>query len=657
MLAAVCDSIALSYQQAVARAKPCLTCKRGPKHAPGSRLERQLLLRLCELGWLFKKVQQHTHGWYDKTAEGTIRQAFGSALQRELADFYRLLATLEMQAKQAPARPRQPGGADGAVYLTLRRLTVWLAEPLLRMRWLALMADHVADVKGGALVRAIDSLAQHGDPFVRACVTRVLHHVCAPLLDMIRKWLFDGRLENAPGEFFISAHPSDSGTGGALWRSRYWLEAGMMPPFISPDLARQILRTGKSINFLRDCCMDAEWMQSSTRTNLAAAATQLTYGQAGALERVVQETSSSIDRHVIDIMMNKYRFVLHCDAIKRYLLLGQGDFIQALMDLVGPDLNKRAADISEYSLNGSLDAAVRASSAQYDEADILDRLHVKLDRHAASETGWDVFTLRYEVAEPLATVLPASAMTSYLRVFRLLWGLKRVEHTLARTWHLLNAMQRQLAVLNTLQRKHGIACPGSDAVWVELRHCHSIRNEMAHFCANLQNYIMLEVLEAAWTTFMSKLASVNDLDDLIAAHTDYLATLLRQSLLDSACAPGHPDSKTDVLKELHILLRIILDLLGPITRLHEAVELATSEVRTRARLQEERTAVGAWGSRAADKRPEGISADNLQDTRSSLQRITREYSQHQRLFMQLLLSQPHVDVRFLMFRLEAFQAK
>ena len=63
--------------------------------------------------------------------------------------------------------------------------------------------------------------------------------------------------------------------------------------------------------------------------------------------------------------------------------------------------------------------------------------------------------LQYSVTEPLATVLSDSAMASYLRVFRLLWSLKRVEHALATTWQLLNSVQRQLSLLRAVQRQQG----------------------------------------------------------------------------------------------------------------------------------------------------------------------------------------------------------
>lgn len=49
-----------------------------------------------------------------------------------------------------------------------------------------------------------------------------------------------------------------------------------------------------------------------------------------AIETVYKDTS----RKVLDILLNKYNFIHHLYAIKRYLLLGQGDFIRHLMELL-----------------------------------------------------------------------------------------------------------------------------------------------------------------------------------------------------------------------------------------------------------------------------------------------------------------------------------
>lgn len=41
-----------------------------------------------------------------------------------------------------------------------------------------------------------------------------------------------------------------------------------------------------------------------------------------------------VNQYLITVLKTKYKFINHCEAMKRYLLLGQGDFITYLMDLI-----------------------------------------------------------------------------------------------------------------------------------------------------------------------------------------------------------------------------------------------------------------------------------------------------------------------------------
>ena len=59
-------------------------------------------------------------------------------------------------------------------------------------------------------------------------------------------------------------------------------------------------------------------------------------------------------------------------------MLGQGDFIQQLMDLLVGELSKDANSLYLHNLNGILETAIRATNAQYEDKDILSRLDVRL---------------------------------------------------------------------------------------------------------------------------------------------------------------------------------------------------------------------------------------------------------------------------------------
>ena len=131
-------------------------------------------------------------------------QAVASALRGELTEYYRLIAVLETAANN---RLPLQGDENCAPYLTLRRLFVWTEEPLLRMRWMAVLIDVTSGQRGGQLVRTIQSYSHHGDPFVQQFIGSVMKVISSPLIEMITCWVEDGELRDPHSEFFVIEEP------------------------------------------------------------------------------------------------------------------------------------------------------------------------------------------------------------------------------------------------------------------------------------------------------------------------------------------------------------------------------------------------------------------------------------------------------------------
>ena len=53
------------------------------------------------------------------------------------------------------------------------------------------------------MVSALVAYAQHGDPYLRTVVERMLQTVSAPVLNMVSAWVSDGQLLPDAEEFFI----------------------------------------------------------------------------------------------------------------------------------------------------------------------------------------------------------------------------------------------------------------------------------------------------------------------------------------------------------------------------------------------------------------------------------------------------------------------
>lgn len=100
---------------------------------------RELVNKLCELGWLFSMIRRYLDARAGDKALGLVGQSFCAALQLELTEYYRLIAVFEAQQQQFTDAGL--GYETCSNSLTLRRLLVWTYTPLLRLKTLAALVE------------------------------------------------------------------------------------------------------------------------------------------------------------------------------------------------------------------------------------------------------------------------------------------------------------------------------------------------------------------------------------------------------------------------------------------------------------------------------------------------------------------------------------
>ncbi len=547
-----------------------------------------VLLHMAELGWLFRKVQTFADRAKAQQREvGLVGQALGYVLQDELTEYYRLIAVLETQLNEQQQQQQQqlqpaasasssllypPGHSSllsashhtfGAASsssssparsggLTLRRLAVWVEDPLQRMRLVATLCDSLEHVRGGALASVLFAHTQQGDPLARGLVQRVLGRVCVPLFEMIRRWVSEGELVDAHGEFFVAALAVEKGgdSGGdhdeKLWHHKYALRKAMIPLFLPEPLAQKILVLGKSINFMRRCCKDREWASLGASTaalqaRRAAEEMEFSYANVEVLHRVVDGIAAVVNARLIELLLGpRYQLMTHLRALKKFLALGQGDFVTCLMDSIGPELSKGAHQVYRHDLTGKLEAALRSSNAQFEQPDILNRVGVRLLEASGGEEGWEVFSLDYQVEAPISAIIHSKALDTYGRIFHLLWRIKRVEWSLAASWKQHMAIGHPPTTRNTSSSGSSSSskCAPPHLAGV-LQRCNLARREMIHFVSNLSSFVWFEVLEASWKLLEEELATAKDMDGLVKAHDAYLRRIIETSFLSQDKAPLH----------------------------------------------------------------------------------------------------------------------
>ncbi|KAM0789639.1 hypothetical protein ACM66B_000443 [Microbotryomycetes sp. NB124-2] len=529
---------------------------------------------------------------------GAVEQSLYAALKLEMTEYFRLVAILQGQLDNdsqddlgggmlEPDADMEGPSAGSGTGLTLRRLLVWTEDVKLRMRMMgALVETAGGNNVGGALLSSIHAHTSNGDPFVRDFSSRLLKTICVPFFGTLSAWIYDGELRDPFNEFFVELNPAleqgrrwnepglgevgeirggsvgghDGGGGGVgeaaehardkqgveaheLWENKFTFRREMLPSFLEESFGRKIFSTGKSLNFMKHSCQDTTWV--SDRNSSDDVKHALEYDNMAGLERSITLAYSSASQRLFDIFFDKFRLMDHLAALKDYLLLGKGDFIEILMENLGPSLDRPANLLYRHNLTATLETALKGSTAGFDyQSDTVRRLDARMLEFNQGEIGWDVFTLEYKVSAPLDTVLDPKSMLGYQRMFRHLWQIKRVEHA-------LNNVQRRLMTgARTFLRVANLVD--------DFHHTRISLQQMLFFVRQLQYYCHLEVIGCSWQSLLDFVEKKQGgLDGLIEAHQTYLERLISKALLLN----GRKSSKRDavpLLDQVRQIFRLML---------------------------------------------------------------------------------------------------
>ncbi|CAF2989260.1 unnamed protein product [Rotaria socialis] len=574
------------------------------------RCTRTLITRFLECGWLYEKIRKIIN----TPTSSLVAQAFIANLSSELREYHRLISVIEQQENM-------PG------MVSLKKLHVWMCTPIQRLKCLAAIADSCHGKKGGQLLSILYMHSQHGDPLQQSILYPLLYNCTIPIRDMIVEWICNGIINDPYQEFFVS---TDKMIGEEkLWYDKYTLRVPMVPTFLSMEQAKKIWITGKSINFLRVVCKDRTMLQ----INKTPASSQSLFQQQRSTEfqDMIISIYNETTRYLRSILDDKYQMMDHFKAIKRYLLLGQGDFIKYLMDLMENELNKPANQVFYHNLQSLMDAAIRVTNAQYESEDIIRRLDLRLMYVSPSELGWDVCCLDYKFDGPLRTIFTEENSLRYMRIFNHLWRVKRMEYTTCGVWKQLMKSSREFAAIPEI----------SDMVHT----CFTMSNEMTKFVQSVNYYIMFEVLECSWSDLLNKLMDAKDLEQILEAHDDSLLKILTRLHLD-----GHETSQ-ELAKQLRCIFDLILNFGSIIQRLIQCVD---NEIQARKPYQQQQhhgTYTKNVEPDAEIRRFHTILKPQLKTIKSDLHIVKKAFRDAVLKFLQQLKFHPDITLRSLSFRL------
>ncbi len=227
-----------------------------------------------------------------------------------------------------------------------------------------------------------------------------------------------------------------------------------------------------------------------------------------------------INKEVINIIYSKFNFRENLDSINKYLLLGQGDMMQSLMESLFEELKKPANHIYKHNLQANLETAIRATNAQYNDKECLNKLNIKLLDVSTGDTGWDIFVLEYNVEVPLTVIFNKVLLKEYQKLFFFFWKIKRIEYSqVHQVWRKFMTFSRAFG--NKYNNMRNV-----------IQRAILFNQQVIHFINNLHNFLALEVLETQYKTIIEKLPNIKKLDELIDLHKNFVENIISQCLLN-----------------------------------------------------------------------------------------------------------------------------
>ncbi|KAL7667746.1 hypothetical protein ACOME3_010446 [Neoechinorhynchus agilis] len=521
---------------------------------------RTQILRFIQCGYLHSLLIESVNG-IDRSS--LMWQAFSLYIREELNVYHAHLGTIEKFL------PKEGNG------LFITQLHMCLLEPLNRLKALAALCDVVEKSKTEeSLLTTLYRFAQFGSRLFEDIGNSALRICCLPMYRSIYEWMIRGSLRESFHDFFIEQENSNYDEHGLgddeefEWNKKFTVCEQLIPCFISEDQINKIFVAGKSVYFLRNVCK--AWSASSLISQINPEITQedvhSIYDQSDLkFSKFIETSYTNAASNLLRVLSTDYKMRKHFRNIKDYILLGQGDFIRLLMDLVRVELNQSAVKVRIHTLRAALQSAFRFTTTEYgdDEHDCSNMVDIRLFGANHGELGWDIFSLDYNITGPLLTVFPESTRLKYLRIFNFMWRLRRVEFTLGFLWKDLMSLNRKFKVRD-------------ESVAKIFQLVNLTCSLVLHFISQMNGY-MFQVLESSWHDFFfTQLPHAQDLSEVIASNNEFIQQAFSKLALRSDDLTTGDDELNKYILEA---LSTCLDFEGTVRKLIKITSSETSENR------------------------------------------------------------------------------
>ncbi|XP_044592328.1 gamma-tubulin complex component 2-like isoform X2 [Cotesia glomerata] len=454
--------------------------------------------------------------------DGQVNHALRSAINYLLKDYLLFVVQLEMEHLRSK--------------LNLQNLWFYIQPIMATMSILAQITTIIskARAKGGKVLSLLYEKISNmsGEAKCKELCVFLIESASIPYMRMLEKWVYKGVICDPYQEFFVEDNeliqreelPMDYSAD--YWEKRYTMKSERIPNFLNQH-AHTILRTGKYFNVIRQCGKMIKWIKQEPL---------IYHYRDQKLIFTIDQAYNEAARTLLEVLIHENDLMGRLKSVKNYFLLSQGDFVVQFLNLCENELSKNMYDIVIHRLASLLEVALRTSTADLDpykddlKPELLPYdLQFQMFRILSIQTsdekefafqagkkldGIEAFAFNYEVKWPVSLVINRKAIACYQMLFRHLFNCKHIERLLCRVW-----ISNKIAKTFT----HTAA--------MAYRQAFSLRHRMLDCIQHLEYYMMVEVIEPNWQTFINKMSKVTNIDDVLTVHQDLQDSYLKECML------------------------------------------------------------------------------------------------------------------------------
>ncbi|KAF7991659.1 hypothetical protein HCN44_010460 [Aphidius gifuensis] len=454
--------------------------------------------------------------------DGQVNHALVGAISCLLKDYMMFILQLEMEHRKGK--------------LNLQKLWFYIHPTMSTMSIISQITSTIckANARGGKVLSLLHEQISNMSFEAKSkelCLF-FMQSASVPYMKILEKWVYKGVICDPYQEFLVEDNeiiqreelPMDYSAD--YWEKRYTMRPERIPTFLN-EHAQTILRTGKYFNVIRQCGKTVQWGKQEPLVYQYRDQKYI-----GAIDRAYSEAA----RTLLEVLIQENDLMGRLKSVKNYFLLAQGDFVVQFLNLCDAELSKSMYDIVLHRLASLLEVALRTSSADSDPYkddlkpellpyDLQYQMFRILSIQTSDEkeycshtgkplTGIEAFSFNYDVKWPVSLVINKKAIACYQMLFRHLLYCKHIERLLCRVW-----VSNKIA--KTFTHEAAMA----------YRQAFSLRQRMLDCIQHLEYYMMVEVIEPNWHTFIDKMSKVTNVDDVLSVHQDLQDSYLKECML------------------------------------------------------------------------------------------------------------------------------